>query len=364
MNLRRLLAIVNKEFRQLRRDRLTLAMIVGIPAMQLLLFGFAINLDVRGLRTAVLDQAQTQQSRELLAQLGASGLLALNISVDSPQALQAQMTAGNISAAVVIPADFEARLARGERPLFQLIVDGADQTVQQAAAQIGQFPLQQLRPGGHAPPPLVQILNLYNPERRAPLNSVPGLIGAILTMTMVLFTALALVRERERGNMEMLITTPVTPLELVLGKVLPFVIIGLVQVSLILLLGYGVFDVPVRGSVLHLYAVALLFILASLALGIFISTRARSQFQAMQMTFFTFLPQILLSGFMFPFDGMPQPAQWLGQLLPLTHFVRLVRGIMLRAASPLDQWPSVLALLAIAAVLLLAALGSLRKRLD
>lgn len=208
------------------------------------------------------------------------------------------------------------------------------------------------------------VVNFYNPERLAPLNTVPGLIGVILTMTMVLFTAIALVRERERGNMEMLITTPVSPWELTIGKVLPFVGIGLVQVTVILIVGLLLFEVPVRGSLLALYAAALLFIFASLTLGVFISTLAQSQFQAMQMAFFTFLPQILLSGFMFPFAGMPRVAQWIAEVLPLTHFLRLARGIMLRSATLAELWMEMAALVAFTAVMLGVAVSRVHKRLD
>jgi ABC-2 type transport system permease protein len=208
------------------------------------------------------------------------------------------------------------------------------------------------------------LVNYYNPERLAPVNTVPGLIGVILAMTMVLFTAIALVREHERGNMEMLITTPVSPWELTIGKVLPFAGIGLVQVTVILIVGRLIFEVPVRGSLLDLYAASLLFIVASLALGIFVSTLAKSQFQAMQLAFFTFLPQILLSGFMFPFAGMPKAAQWFAEILPLTHFVRLARGIMLRAANLHELWLEMAALGLFTLIMMSIAVARVRKRLD
>ncbi|TFH88428.1 ABC transporter permease [Billgrantia azerbaijanica] len=363
MNLRRLLAIVVKELRQLRRDRLTFAMIVGIPVMQLVLFGYAINLDVRQLQTAVLDQADTARSRELLAQLEATQVLELRYRAATPQEVKALMRRGKINVAVIVPVDFELRLERGDRPVLQLIVDGSDQVVQASARQLARFPVPDARGWTERVAP-IEVVNFYNPERRAAINTVPGLIGVILTMTMVLFTAIALVRERENGNLEMLIATPVSPWELTLGKVLPFVGIGLIQVTVVLLLGQWLFAVPIRGSLLALYLAALVFILASLSLGIFLSTLARSQFQAMQMAFFTFLPQILLSGFMFPFAGMPQVAQWLAELLPLTHFLRLVRGIMLRDAGLLELWPALAALGAFTLVMLSVAVGRTRKRLD
>ena len=363
MNLRRLFSIVLKELRQLRRDRLTFAMIVGIPTMQLLLFGFAINLDVRHLDAAVLDQAGTMRSRELVAELAASQVLTLRDALSSPQQLDEALRQGHISVGLVIPADFENRLERGDRPAVQLVVDGSDQVVQQAARQLAAYPLARLR-GQAAPAAGMEVVNFYNPERRAPVNTVPGLVGVILTMTMVMFTAMALVRERERGNLEMLIATPVSPWELTVGKVLPFVGIGLVQVSLVLALGKLIFAVPLRGSLLDVYLAALLFIIACLALGVFLSTLARSQFQAMQLAFFTFLPQILLSGFMFPYAGMPVAAQYVAEVLPLTHFLRLVRGIMLRGATLADLWIELVALAVFSALMLGIAVTRVHKRLD
>jgi len=365
MNWRRLVAIVVKELRQLRRDKLTFAMIVGIPTMQLLLFGYAINLDIRHLSAAVLDQAQTAQSREVIAQLGQSGVLDFRFSLRTPQEIDALLRAGKISAALIIPPDFERRIAVRDEVPMQIVVDGSDQVVQQAARQLAALPLTSLlNPASVAPVGNVEVVNFYNPERRAPVNTVPGLIGVILTMTMVLFTAMAIVRERERGNLEFLIATPVSPTELTIGKVLPFVAIGLIQVTVVLALGVLIFHVPINGSLLDVYGAALTFIVASLALGVFLSTLANTQFQSMQLAFFTFLPQILLSGFMFPFEGMPWPAQWLAEIFPMTHFVRLIRGIMLRAATLADLWPELAALGAFCVVVLSIAVMRTRKRLD
>jgi ABC-2 type transport system permease protein len=357
-SLRRLAAIVAKELRQLRRDRLTFAMIIGIPTLQLLLFGFAINTDVRQLAGAVVDQADTAASRALVAELAHAQVMDLREHLPSPAAIGESMRLGRISLAVVIPPDFERRLASGEGPLLQLIVDGSDPTVASAAAQLAAVPLA----GGAAP--RVELLRLYNPERRSAINTVPALIGVILTMTMTLFTAVAIVRERERGNLELLITTPLRPIELIVGKVLPFVLIGLVQVTVVLALGVLIFDVPVRGSLLDVYIAALVYIVATLGLGVLLSTLARTQFQSMQLAFFTFLPQILLSGFMFPFAGMPRAAQWLAEVLPLTHFIRLIRGIMLRDARLVELWPEVAALLVFTVVMLALAMLRFRKRLD
>ena len=359
MNLRRLGAIVLKELRQLRRDRLTFAMIAGIPLLQLVLFGYAINMDVRGIQAAVLDQANTYSSREAIAELASSQVIDLRYHLDSPQQINQLLREGRISAALVIPADFDARLQRKDRPPLQLVVDGSDQSVQASARQLASYPLP-----GWSNRRAVEVVNFYNPERLAPLNTVPGLLGVILTMTMVLFTAVALVRERERGNLELLIATPVSPWELTIGKVLPFVGIGLIQVSVILLVGHWLFAVPVRGSLLELYGASLLFIVASLSLGVFLSTMASTQFQAMQMAFFTFLPQILLSGFMFPFAGMPKAAQWIAEFLPLTHYLRITRGIMLRAAGMGELWNEALWLLVFCAILLALSVSRIQKRLD
>ncbi|HEX6996831.1 MAG TPA: ABC transporter permease [Gammaproteobacteria bacterium] len=363
MSLRRLGSIVVKELLQLRRDRLSFAMIVGIPTMQLVLFGYAINLDVRHLDAAVLDLADTARSRELVAQIAATDVLDLEHRPATPQELETLLREGRIQAAVVVPPDVEARLERRDRPALQVVVDGSDQVIQAAARQLAGFPVHEHVGWTRRVSP-VEVVNFYNPERRAPVNTVPALVGVILTMTMVLFTSIALVRERERGNLEMLIATPVSPWELTLGKVLPFVGIGLVQVTVVLLLGRLLFDVPIRGSLGDLYVAALVFVIASLALGIFISTLARSQFQAMQMSFFTFLPQVLLSGFMFPLAGMPVAAQWIAEVLPLTHFLRLVRGIMLRGATLGELWPSLAALGVFIAVMLAVAVARVHKRLD
>ncbi len=355
---RRLWAIVIKELRQLRRDRITAAMIVGIPSIQLLLFGFAINLDVRGIDAGIADQANTTASRALVQDLLATGVIVQRQRVATPEALMRGIRGGEISVGVVVPPDFERRLAEG-REAVQVLVDGSDTSVQNAVRQLAQLP-----GTGARAPGTISVVSFYNPERRSAVSVVPGLIGVILTMTMVLFTAVAVVRERERGNIELLITTPVTPLELMVGKVLPYIGIGLLQTSIVLALGAWVFQVPVRGSLWDVYGAALLLIAANLSLGLLISTRAQSQFQAMQMGFFVMLPSILLSGFMFPYAGMPALAQWIAEVLPLTHFVRLIRGIMLRGADLGDLWREVAVLAAFTAVMMTLAVRRFRKRLD
>jgi ABC-2 type transport system permease protein len=366
MNLRRLGAIVVKELRQLRRDRMTLAMIVGIPVMQLVLFGYAINLNLRGLDAAIADQAGTAGSRALVMDMLATGVVAPVRDARTPQELMAMLKRGEISVGIAIPPDFERRRIDG-REAVQVLVDGSDTVVQGAAQQLAQVPLQ-ARSNTMGTTPVgtgqISVVSFYNPERRSAVNIVPGLIGIILTMTMVMFTSVAIVRERERGNMELLIATPLSRSELMIGKVLPYAVIGLIQTTLVLLLGIWLFQVPVRGSVLDVYLAAVLLILANLTLGLLISTKAQSQFQSMQMTMFVFLPSILLSGFMFPFAGMPTVVQWIAEVLPLTHFLRLIRGVMLRGAGLFELWPDVLALLAFTAVMMTAAILRFRKRLD
>lgn len=369
MNLRRLLAVMVKELRQMRRDRITLAMIIGIPVMQLVLFGYAINLNLRGLDAGIADQANTAASRALVMDMVATGVIVPEYAATTPQALMEQLRRGRISVGVVIPPDFERRRFDG-REAVQVLVDGSDTVVQGAALQLAQTPLDSARaspdPSGSARAGggQISVVSFYNPERRSAVNIVPGLIGVILTMTMVLFTGVAIVRERERGNMELLIATPVNRSELMVGKVLPYAAIGLVQTTVVLALGVWLFQVPVRGSLLDVYLAAVLLILANLTLGLLISTRAQSQFQAMQMTFFVFLPSILLSGFMFPFAGMPRLVQWIAEVLPLTHFLRLIRGVMLRGADLVELWPDVLALVAFTALMMTAAILRFRKRLD
>jgi len=375
MNIRRMMAIVVKELRQLRRDRVTLAMILGIPVMQLVLFGFAINLNLRNLPAAIADEAGTSASRAFVMDLLATGVIRPVATADTPQELMALLQRGRISIGVAIPRDFDRRRAEG-REAVQVLVDGSDTVVQSAAVQLAQMPLddsaaaaasnalqRQAGPDGVVPNP-VSVVAFYNPERRSAINIVPGLIGVILTMTMVLFTGVAIVRERERGNMEMLIATPLSRTELMVGKVLPYAVIGLLQTTVVLALGVWLFQVPVRGGVLDVYLAAVLLILANLTLGLLISTKAESQFQAMQMTFFVFLPSILLSGFMFPFAGMPVVIQWLAEILPLTHFLRIIRGVMLRGANLPSLWPDVLALIAFTIVMMTAAILRFRKRLD
>lgn len=363
-SLSRILAIVRKEVRQLRRDRLTFGMIVGVPVIQLLMFGYAINTDVRGLRTAIADQAQTHLSRELVARLGQTQVSDIVLEVATAAELEELLRSGEISIGVYLPPDFNRRVLDANRPAVQLLVDGTDPTIFGIANQLRLMPLAFDSNSPATAPLEFEVRGYYNPEQRTPVNIIPGLMGVILTMTMILFTAVAIVRERERGNLELLINTPVSSLELMVGKVLPYILIGMIQLALILLIGGVLFDVPVRGSTAQLYVAAALFIVANLSLGLLISTVVKTQFQAMQLTVFILLPSILLSGFMFPFAGMPWFAQWIGEILPTTHFIRLTRGIMLREANIADLMPEVFALLIFTAFAMTAAALRFRKRLD
>jgi len=359
-SLGRILAVAGKEFLHLRRDEISRAMILGIPLIMTLLFGYAINHDVRHLPAGVVDLTGTSASRLLIAEIQATRVVDITERFDSAGAMEQALAQGRISVGIFVPADFERRLSRLDRPIAQLLIDGSDPVVQSAVRSLQLLPRAEIQ----SSVPRFEMRVFYNPERRSPVFIVPGLTGVILNLTMVLFTAVAIVRERERGNMELLITTPVGGLELMVGKILPYVAIGYVQAAIITGLGIWLFDVPVQGSLIHLAIGAGLFILATLALGLVISTVATNQFQAFQMTFMTFLPQLLLSGFMFPFEGMPIPAQWLAELFPLTHFLRIVRGVVLKEADLLLLWQDVWPLIAFFLVFLIVATIRFQKRLD
>lgn len=346
------------------RDRLTFAMILGIPLMQILLFGYAINTDVRNLTTAVADESNTHLSREFIARLEQTQVADVEYRVRTASELEELLDAGEISIGVAIPHDFDRRVIDADRAAVQILVDGSDPTIGGIVDALRAMPIAF---DAGAPPQRMQQIEVrpyYNPERRTPVNVIPGLMGVILTMTMMIFTAVAIVRERERGNLELLINTPVTSAELMIGKVVPYVAIGLLQLCVTLLAGDLLFDVPVHGSFIELFLAAFLFIVANLALGLFISTTVTTQFQAMQLTFFLIMPSILLSGFVFPFDGMPEFAQYLGNALPITHFIRLTRGIMLREASLGDMPGALIYLAAFSVVAITAASLRFSKRLD
>jgi len=367
--LSRALVIAKKELLQLRRDRMTLAMMVVLPLLQLLLFGYAINTDVRHIPLLVFDQDRSAQSRDLARSLEVTGFYDLVGHVESYDEIARALGAGRARAALVVPPRYASDLASGRTSTLQLVLDGSDPQVvasatNTAASLIGARSLELLlaRSPGLGPargePIRLEPTIWYNPELRTAVYVVPGLVGVILTMTMVMLTAMAIARERERGTLEQLIVSPVRRLELMTGKIVPYVSLGYVQMTLVLLAGRVVFGVPILGSLVTLYALALVFIAANLALGLFFSTVAQTQQQAMQMSFFFLLPNMLLSGFMFPFESMPRPAQWIGQALPLTHFLRIVRGIALKGVGIADLWPELAWLGAL--LLVLVSLASLR----
>jgi ABC-2 type transport system permease protein len=374
MNWQRLLAVFLKELRQVRRDRLTFGMMVGVPILQLILFGFAINGDVRKLPLAVYDADHSTFSRGFIAALETSQYFRVAHQINGQAEGDALLARGEVQFVLVVPADFSRKLVRGERPAMLLAADATDPAATGnalaavsaiAARAIGRDltgPLAHLRP--QEAPYEIRPQRRYNPEGLTRYNIVPGLMGVILTMTMVMMTALAMTRERERGTMENLLATPVSPLEVMIGKILPYIGIGYVQVAVVLSAAVLLFDVPIVGSLWLLSAVLILFIAANLAIGFTFSTLARNQLQAMQMTFFFFLPSLLLSGFMFPFRGMPVWAQRIGEVLPITHFLRIVRGILLKGNNFAEivphMWP--IALFALGATIV--ALLRFRQTLD
>ncbi len=361
----RFVAIMKKELLQLRRDRLTFAMIVGIPVMQMLLFGYAINTDVRNLKAAVADQASSHLSRQFIADLSQSQVIDIQYRVGTATELEDLIRTGKVSLGVFVPADFDRRTLDPRRPAAHLLVDGVDPTILGVANQLRNIPVRfDTDPAEKSRAATLEVRPYYNPEKRSAVFVIPGLIGIILTLTMMLFTAVAVVREREHGNLELLINTPVSTTQLMVGKVVPYIVIGLVQLALIVAVGSLLFDVPVRGSIIELYAAAAVFIAANLSLGLFVSTVVRTQFQAIQVTIFFLMPSILLSGFVFPFDGMPKVVQYIGEILPNTHFIRLTRGIMLRDAGIGEMMQEVYVLGVFTLIAMTAAILRFTKRLD
>ncbi len=348
-NPRRFAAIVTKEFVQMRRDRLTFGMMIGIPLLQLLLFGFAINSDPKHLPTAVLDADRSPFSRSIASALRQSAYFDFVREATHEAEIRRLLAHGDVQFVVHLPEGFSRRLLRGERPAVLIEADATDPAATgNALAALRDLmssaldadltgPLAHLR---SSPSPVeLRVHRHYNPEGITQYNVVPGLLGVVLTMTMVLITAVAITRERERGTMENLLTTPARPAEVLFGKLVPYILVGYVQTAVILAAARVVFNVPFVGSIPLLLTVMLVFIGANLAVGITFSTLAHNQLQAMQMAFFFFLPSILLSGFMFPFRGMPHWAQVIGEVLPLTHFLRIVRGILLKGNGPADILP-------------------------
>jgi ABC-2 type transport system permease protein len=363
-------AMLIKEFIQLRRDRVSFAMIVMIPLMQLVLFGYAINTTPRDLPTAVLVQETNDIGRSIVAALQNTRFFKVTHQVRDEAEFDRLLSSGAVLFAVEIPAGFERALRRGERPALLIAADATDPVAAGSAlASLGQLVATALRhdhavPDGGAPAFEIRTHSRYNPAGATHLNIVPGLVGTILTMTMLIFTALSVTREIERGTMESLLAMPITPIEIMLGKIVPYVMVGFVQASLIIGAGIGLFGVPVVGSLLLLAALSTLFIATNLSIGYTFSTIAQNQLQAIQMTFMFFLPNILLSGFMFPFAGMPGWAQWIGEALPLTHYLRIVRAIMLKGATFPDLRYDAVALFGLMLVAMTIAVTRFRRTLD
>jgi ABC-2 type transport system permease protein len=376
----RIRAIFIKELTQLKRDRMTFGMIVLIPLLELLLFGYAINTNVRQIPVGILDYSQTTLSRNMQQTVAATQVVEFTHRFMDLENAQLALATGKVRAVLVLPADIGQRWVRrpglntatqansrneNGRPLAQWLVDGSDTMIASAVKSLRNMPFSEIGVKSTLQTaPTFEITMLYNPEQRTVVNIVPGLVAIILTMTMIMFTSAAIVRESERGNMEMLITTPVRPIELMLGKIIPYIFIGAIQVSIILIVGHLLLDVPFNGSLLQLIIATFLFITASLTLGLVISTLASNQLQAMQMTVFVFMPSILLSGFMFPYEGMPVPAQYIAEALPATHFMRMVRGIILRDALVIDMFRDALWLTLFTVGGLVVASLRFRKRLD
>tara|TARA_B100000446_G_scaffold107053_1_gene100126 strand:- start:26213 stop:27364 length:1152 start_codon:yes stop_codon:yes gene_type:complete len=381
-SLNRIIALLVKELKQLSRDRVTFGMIVVIPLVQLLLFGYAINTDVRHLPAGLVDHSGSSYGRNLAQTVEATQVVTFVARYDNVYEAEQAITRGDVRAVMVVPRDFSSRLVEYSsaqnssgisqpeallaRPVAQWLVDGSDTLITAAVNGLRSMPLNELfeQSAPTSAPQVFAVLPYFNPEQRSVVNTAPGLLAIILTMTMVMFTATSLVREREQGNIEFLITTPVHPMELMLGKIVPYVFVGLVQTCIVLALSYWVFSVPINGGLGTVFAVTLLFIMASLVLGLLISTRAQTQMQAMQMTFFLLLPSILLSGFMFPYEGMPRAAQWIAEALPATHFVRTIRGVVLRDAGLLDLTFDIVWLSAFALIGMVIAALRFKKRLD
>ena len=367
-------SMVLKEFLQLRRDRLTFGMIIGIPIAQLVLFGFAINNDPRHLPTAVISADHSEFTRSFVAAMESSEYFDIVGTLPDEEAGRGALAGGKVQFVVNIPAGFTERLLRGERPALLIEADATDPAATgmalAAAGQLARTVAAKDMTGalsflaGGQDPFEVRVHRLYNPEGINRYNIIPGLIGVILCMTMVLMTGLAITRERERGTMENILAMPVSPFEVMTGKLIPYIAIGLIQITIILVAARFLFRVPCAGGLGMVYGAALLFVLANLTVGIALSSLARNQLQAMQMTLFYFLPNIILSGFMFPFQGMPKWAQAVGNVLPLTYFNRLIRGIFLKGNLFPDLWPNIWPLMVFTLAVMAIALAFYRRTLD
>ena len=367
---RRTQAMLIKEFIQLRRDRVSFAMIVMIPLMQLVLFGYAINTTPRDLPTAVLLQESSDLGRSVLKAMQNTRYFKVTHLVEDQAEFDRLLASGTVLFGVEIPRGFERDIRRGDKPALLVAADATDPVASGSAlgalGQLVRTALQNERsiPDGGQPLFEIRTHARYNPAAETALNIVPGLVGTILTMTMLIFTALSVTREIERGTMEALLAMPITPVEIMLGKIIPYVFVGFIQATLIVGTGVLLFHVPILGSLMLLAVLSTLFIAANLSIGYTFSTIAQNQLQAMQMSMMFFLPNILLSGFMFPFAGMPQWAQWIGEALPLTHYIRIVRAIMLKGATIEDLRYDAVALFILMLVAMTIAVTRFRRTLD
>jgi len=373
LSLERVAAVLRKEFVQLRRDRLTFAMLIGVPIMQLILFGYAINADPKHLPTAVVALDQSPLVRSIVRAAQNTDYFRI-VEVASESEAERLIARGDVQFALVFPSDFTRGVLRGDSPAMAVYADATDPAATgSAVAALQRLPLIALQHDLRGPtakfapgraPFEVVVHRRYNPEGLTNYNVVPGLMGVILTMTLVMMTAMGMTRERERGTLENLLATPVRPTEVMIGKIVPYVLIGYLQVLIVFTAARLLFNVPMFGNFLTLSAAIVLFIVATLGVGFAFSTIARSQMQSMQMTMFYFLPNILLSGFMFPFRGMPTWAQWIGEALPLTHFLRIVRAVMLKGAGWADVAPQTVPILIFIAVAAAVAMKRYRQTLD
>lgn len=373
--MRRLKALLIKEFIQMRRDRLTLAIMLFMPIMQLLIFGFAINTDVKHLTTIVYDQSISRDSRELLTALTSTEYFNVKYVTQSINEVNEAIDSGDAKVGIIIPPNFAENLKHGRTASVQMIVDASDSMVASSAISAAQLVAQtksqqillETFKGAtgkqFAAPYDIRIRPWYNPDAITAYYMVPGIMGTMITLTMILITSMAIVRERERGTMEQLIVTPMKSWELMLGKIIPYILIGYVQMTVALIIGVLVFDLPVRGSLFLLYALTALFLLASLGLGILISTLSSTQMQAMQMSFFIMMPSFLLTGFMFPRESMPWLFNLLGNFLPLTYYLQILRGIILKGVGMNMLWVPTLGLSLFIAVVLLLSIKKFKKKL-
>lgn len=366
----RILAVLYKEFLQIRRDRLTLGLVFMMPLVQLLLFGYAIETEVKHIPTVVFDQSVSADSREMIDAFTASGYFDIEYTANSYEEVNRMIDSGKAKAGIIFPPDYARSVRRGTSAAVQVLVDASDSMVSNQAIavanSIGLLKSQEVLAKHirvEALPYDIRVRPWYNPDGVTAYYMVPAILGIVVTLSMVMLTSMGIVRERERGTLEQLMVTPIKPLELMVGKILPYIVIGYIQITLALLIGVFVFNVPIRGSLLQLYLLTLFFITASLGLGILISNVAKTQMQAMQMAFFVMLPSILLSGFLFPRDAMPALVYYIGNLIPLTYYLDIIRGIILKGIGFSYLVGQVSALLIFSLVLLTVSTLKFKKKI-